>query len=88
MGLFFICLILNRCSPTVTCHVKGCGMGNAKESCFQDTEMFLVHGLLCKPSTSSRVYITVLNSTNPSHVHIRPCKQGKPFPLLIKNALQ
>ena len=67
---------------------KSCGMSNAKESCFQDTEMFSVHGLLCKPLTSSRVYKTVLNSTNPSHVYIRLYKHGKRFLLLIKNALQ
>ena len=37
---------------------------------------------LCKPSTSSRVCITVSNSPNPSHVYIRPCKHGKRFLLL------
>ena len=37
---------------------------------------------LCKPSTSSRVCITVSNSPNPSRVYIRLCKHGKRFPLL------
>ena len=37
---------------------------------------------LCKPSTSSRVCITVLNSPNPSRVYIRLCKHGKRFLLL------
>ena len=37
---------------------------------------------LCKPSTSSRVCITVSNSPNPSRVYIRLCKQGKRFLLL------
>ena len=37
---------------------------------------------LCKPSTSSRVCITVSNSPNPSHVYIRLCKHGKRFLLL------
>ena len=32
---------------------------------------------LCKPSTSSRVCITVSNSTNPSRVYIRLCKLKK-----------
>ena len=32
---------------------------------------------LCKPSTSSRVCITVSNSPNPFRVHIRLCKHGK-----------
>ena len=31
---------------------------------------------LCKPSTSSRVCITVSNSPNPSRVYIRLCKHG------------
>ena len=31
---------------------------------------------LCKPLTSSRVYITVSNSPNPSRVRIRLCKHG------------
>ena len=39
---------------------------------------------LCKPSTSSRVYITVSNSPNPSRVYIGLCKHGKRF-LLIKS---
>ena len=34
---------------------------------------------LCKPSTSSRVCITVSNSPNPSRVYIRLCKHGKIF---------
>ena len=34
---------------------------------------------LCKPSTSSRVSITVSNSPNPSRVYIRLCKHGKRF---------
>ena len=37
---------------------------------------------LCKPSTSSRVCITVSNSPNPSRVYIRICKHGKHFLLL------
>ena len=37
---------------------------------------------LCKPSTSSRLCITVSNSPNPSRVYIRLCKQGKRFLLL------
>ena len=37
---------------------------------------------LCKPSTSSRVCITVSNSPNPSRVYIRLCKHGKRFLLL------
>ena len=40
---------------------------------------------LCKPSTSSRVCITVSNSPNPSRVYIRLCKHGKRFLLLKKN---
>ena len=41
---------------------------------------------LCKPSTSSRVCITVSNSPNPSRVYIRLCKHGKRF-LLLKCSL-
>ena len=41
---------------------------------------------LCKPSTSSLVCITVSNSSNPSRVYIRLCKQGKRF-LLLKHML-
>ena len=37
---------------------------------------------LCKPSTSSRVCITVSNSPNPSSVYIRLGKHGKRFLLL------
>ena len=37
---------------------------------------------LCKPSTSSRVCITVSNSPKPSRVYIRLCKHGKRFLLL------
>ena len=37
---------------------------------------------LCKPSTSSRVCITVSNSPKPSRVYIRICKHGKRFLLL------
>ena len=37
---------------------------------------------LCKPSTSSRVCITVSNSPNPSRAYIRLCKHGKRFLLL------
>ena len=37
---------------------------------------------LCKPSTSSRVCITVSNSPNPSRVYIRLGKHGKRFLLL------
>ena len=37
---------------------------------------------LCKPSTSSRVCITVSNSPNPFRVYIRLCKHGKCFLLL------
>ena len=37
---------------------------------------------LCKPSTSSRVCITVSHSPNPSRVYIRLCKHGKRFLLL------
>ena len=37
---------------------------------------------LCKPSTSSRVCITVSNSPNPPRVYIRLCKHGKRFLLL------
>ena len=37
---------------------------------------------LCKPSTSSRVCITVSNSPNASRVSIRLCKHGKRFLLL------
>ena len=37
---------------------------------------------LCKPSTSSRVCITVSNSPNPSRVYIRLYKHGKRFLLL------
>ena len=37
---------------------------------------------LCKPSTLSRVCITVSNSPNPSRVYIRLCKHGKRFLLL------
>ena len=40
---------------------------------------------LCKPSTSSRVCITVSNSPNPSRVYIRLCKHGKRFLLLNCN---
>ena len=40
---------------------------------------------LCKPSTSSRVCITVSNSPDPSRVYIRLCKHGKRFLLLKKN---
>ena len=40
---------------------------------------------LCKPSTSSRVCMTVSNSPNPSRVYIRLCKHGKRFLLLKKN---
>ena len=40
---------------------------------------------LCKPSTSSRVCITISNSLNPSRVYIRLCKHGKRFLLLKKN---
>ena len=40
---------------------------------------------LCKPSTSSRVCLTVSNSPNPSRVYIRLCKHGKRFLLLKKN---
>ena len=39
---------------------------------------------LCKPSTLSRVCITVSNSPNPSRVYIRLCKHGKRF-LLLKH---
>ena len=42
---------------------------------------------LCKPSTSSRVCITVSNSPNPSCVYIRLCKHGKRF-LLLKYFLK
>ena len=34
---------------------------------------------LCKPSTSSRVCITVSNSPNPSRVYMSLCKHGKRF---------
>ena len=37
---------------------------------------------LCKPSTSSRVCMTVSNSPNPSRVYIRLCKHRKRFLLL------
>ena len=37
---------------------------------------------LCKPSTLSRVCITVSNSPKPSRVYIRLCKHGKRFLLL------
>ena len=37
---------------------------------------------LCKPSTSSRVWVTVSNSPNPSRVYIRLCKHRKRFLLL------
>ena len=37
---------------------------------------------LCKPSTSSRVCITVSNSPNSSRVYVRLCKHGKRFLLL------
>ena len=37
---------------------------------------------VCKPSTSSRICITVSNSPNPSRVYIRLCKHGKRFLLL------
>ena len=40
---------------------------------------------LCKPSTSSRVCITVSNSPNSSRVYIRLCKHGKRFLLLKHN---
>ena len=42
---------------------------------------------LCKPSTSSRVCMTVSNSPNPSRVYIRPCKHGKRF-LLLKYSVK
>ena len=42
-------------------------------------EFFFFSQQLCKPSTSSRVCITVSNSPNPSRVHIRLCKHGKRF---------
>ena len=51
---------------------------------------------LCKPSTSSRVCITVKNSPNPSSVYIRLCKHRKKvfyccykitFPRKKKNSL-
>ena len=35
--------------------------------------------ILMKPSTSSRVCITVSNSPNPSRVYVRLCKHGKRF---------
>ena len=38
---------------------------------------------LCKPSTSSPVFITVSNSPNPSRVYIRLCKHRKRFLLLL-----
>ena len=37
---------------------------------------------LCKPLTSSRVWIIVSNSPNPSRVYIRLCEHGKRLPLL------
>ena len=37
---------------------------------------------LCKPSTSSRVSITVSNSPDPSRVYIRLCKHRNSFLLL------
>ena len=43
---------------------------------------------LCKPSTSSRVCITVSNSPNPSRTYIRLWKHGKHFLLLNFNTLQ
>ena len=43
---------------------------------------------LCKPSTSSRVCITVSNSPNPSRIYIRLWKHGKHFLLLNFNTLQ
>ena len=42
---------------------------------------------LCKPSTSSRVCITVSNSPNSSRVFIRLCKHGKRFLFLKCEAL-
>ena len=41
---------------------------------------------LCKPSTLSRVCITVSNSPNTSRVYIRLCKHGKRF-LLLKSCM-
>ena len=43
---------------------------------------------LYKPSTSSRVCITVSNSPNPSRVYLRLCKHGKRFLLLKCNICQ
>ena len=40
---------------------------------------------LCKPSTLSRVCITVSNSPNPSRVYIRLCKHGKRFLFRLKH---
>ena len=43
---------------------------------------------LGKPSTSSRVCITVSNSLKPSRVDIRLCKHGKHFLSLKYHAIQ
>ena len=54
-------------------NTRGVGMENSRQ--------------LCKPSTSSRVCVTVSNSPNPSRVYIRVCKHGKRF-LLLKQGIQ
>ena len=42
---------------------------------------------LCKPSTTSRVFITVSNSPNPPRVLMKLCKHGKSVLLLIHNTV-
>ena len=49
-----------------------------------DASANLKSGSTVKPSTSSRVCITVLNSPNPSRFYIRLCKHWKRF-LLLKS---
>ena len=55
--------------------------GTGKNFCFNQCHI-KSFWVLCKPSTSSRVCITVSNSPNPSRVYIRLCKHGKRFLLL------
>ena len=51
-------------------------------ACFKHSRRWENSRQLCKPSTSSRVCLTVSNSPNPSCVYIRIWKHGKRFLLL------
>ena len=57
-----------------------------QENLFQSKSDWENSRQLCKPSTSSRVCITISNSPNPSPVYIRLCKHGKLF-LLLKSEI-